>query len=210
MTVDESPPQDRANGALWFYALLGTLLSSLAIISLVEKALQIGLSPVLQEVLDSYRGFVRPIVNNVAHWVFPAWEVPDMFRDAWSLSFVCSAAFFRALLLSRPPVRNTLTRIVWIGLHSAGAVLFSVTILPPIVFVLAAIVFAYAHQIGEDGWWLRDYANRIGRNDEERAQLRFELEAHDARVQRLYRRLGSLMAYAIVGAFLFFAIDSQL
>lgn len=64
MIVKADDAQPRASevidGSVWFYALLGTVFSAAGIVSLTQKLFNVGLSPVLQQLLDQYRELVRP------------------------------------------------------------------------------------------------------------------------------------------------------
>jgi len=98
---DASEQRDkRSGGFFWFYALLGSIFSALAIVSLMQKVFDIGLVPVMQEILDYYRGLVHPIMHWLLGWVrwlLPDWQIPEWVKDLYTISFVGGATMGRAL-----------------------------------------------------------------------------------------------------------------
>ena len=122
---------------LWLYAGLGSAFSALAIISLAQKALSIGLAPTMHEVLQYYRAAVHPIMEFLLGWVrffVPNWVIPNELKDLYAMSFVGGATLGRAFAASRamegatPLVRATMgvivgltTSIAFIGLAAIAA-----------------------------------------------------------------------------------------
>lgn len=91
------------SGVVWFYTLFGSVVSALAIISLIVKVLDVGLDPVLEQALKHYRDLVHPITAFLlkgVEWLIPDLRFPDWFKDVYAMSFVGGAVGGRAWLLS--------------------------------------------------------------------------------------------------------------
>lgn len=117
---------------LWFYALLGSIFSALALISLTQKLFDVGLVPVMQGVLDTYRDAVHPLMSRLlgwVHWIFPDWHIPVWLKDLYSLSFVGGFALARALSMKdgvNPIAAGLMTLIIGIfyGITMFGLVVW--------------------------------------------------------------------------------------
>lgn len=116
-----------SDSPFWFYALLGSIFSAFAIVSLMVRIFDIGLAPVMQQTLNYYRELVHPIAEVLLdglRWVWPDLILPEWVKDLYAISFVGGAVAGRALLSvgQGSPGRivgSTLVAIV-IGLTFAG------------------------------------------------------------------------------------------
>lgn len=93
----------RSIDAFWFFALLGSVVSAFAIVSLIVKAFAIGLSPIMLETLEYYRSVANFLFGGLLdalRWIMPTLSVPDWLKDVWALSFVGGAVGGRAFLLA--------------------------------------------------------------------------------------------------------------
>jgi hypothetical protein len=130
----------------WFYALLGSILSALAIISLTQKVLDVGLVPVMQEIVDYYRHTVHPIMHVMLGWVrwlFSDWVLPEWFKDLYALSFLGGFSFARGLRLTFSGQPVSPVAVIVIG--------FACGVFPPSgLFFLAAGLFALVRSVDND------------------------------------------------------------
>lgn len=118
-----------------FYALLGSIFSAFALVSLTQKAFDIGLVPVMQDILDFYRGLVHPIMDWLLGWVrffFPHWNIPEELKDWYALSFIGAAAMTRGILWTNEdaPLRWKIFQVGW-------GMFFSLTGVGLLAFLLA-------------------------------------------------------------------------
>lgn len=142
---DTNEQRGRQRGDLfWFYALLGSIFSAFAIISLTQKVFDVGLAPVMQEILDYYRGIVHPIMDWLlvwVRWLLPDWPIPTWVKDLYSLSFVGAAGLTRSMMsMTRFPGDPVRERIYGrVALPPFMKVLFDVMNI--LVGVMAALTF---------------------------------------------------------------------
>ena len=170
----------------WSFSLLGGLASALACVSLVQRALDVGLTPIGAEALDAYRALIHPIAELLLSWV--KWlgaPVSDTLKDLYALSFLGAGAMSRHVYHetrrdpheSNPRLSKTgaVVMTLFVGMSFIG--LLAILSAPPIAFVLA------------------------------RHGVRGGLSADELDLNR--RFLGGLCA-GFFGACAFFLIDSQL
>jgi hypothetical protein len=105
-------------GSTWFFGVLGTIFSMIALTSLCARIFHAGLIPVASDVIDAYRAVVHPIMGWMlgwVRWIFPNWTVPDWLKDLYSLSFVGAFGYARGFVALDSPEQATqrLTRLTW-------------------------------------------------------------------------------------------------
>jgi hypothetical protein len=184
MTIESDLRQPR--GFFWFYTFLGSIFSTFAIVSLTQRAFNVGFVPVMQEILDYYRGLVHPamhVVVELVRWLIPAWDVP---KDIHALSLVGGAAYAKAMVSMENFSQASLTER-W-GVFFVFFVLSGITCLGLLAFFFAPL-FVLVFSLLPVSWLERE-----------------------GEIENLaYARLVLLNAFAaLIGAILFFAINSQL
>ncbi len=79
-------------------ALFGVPLGAIALISLIQKVLKIGLVPVLSDFMQVWRRLTAPLHDLLSYLAsFVHLDLPDWYHDAFVLSFVGCTVFFRAM-----------------------------------------------------------------------------------------------------------------
>jgi hypothetical protein len=85
--------------AMW---LLGVLVTSASIISLIQHGFSIKLSPILDEIVVYYRALVAPLfsllyspIEAVIRWLALDWHLPQWLRDLHTLSFIGAGIYVR-------------------------------------------------------------------------------------------------------------------
>lgn len=132
----------------WFYGFLGAAFSVAPLVSLAQKMLEIGLAPVMEEIVENYRSLVHPIVHWLLEWttapftwLLPDWslQAPDWLKDLYALSFVGGAAGSRALWRSEALVEELPVWMLSI-LTALGGVVFGGTFFG-LIAILVAVVY---------------------------------------------------------------------
>ena len=105
-----------------FYAIIGGVVSAGSLISLAQKAFNVGLAPVLAELVAYYRQIVHFFTDWLLSWV--PFHVPDWYHDLCVLSFVGIAVLGKA--------QFSVDQIGGTGrIGAARAVLFSAVLFAP-------------------------------------------------------------------------------
>lgn len=192
MTNVERTDMSRAlANPLWLYGLLGSLFTAFAFINLAHKLLDVGLVPVMQHVLDYYRGIVHPITGWLLGWVgwlFPSWPMPEWLKDLYTLSLVGGACITRTMLMLRREFmeEENPTAGDWIGATAGAYFVGALTGLTGMALTVYLMPFAAGYVYLRDG----------GRTSNI--------------YQRAHRLTTIVLIFAFIGAALFFALNTQL
>lgn len=194
MSTANQDHEQRGSETFWFYALLGSIFSAFALISLTEKIFDIGLVPVMQEVLDYYRKLVHPPMHWLlerVQWLLPDVQLPAWAKDAYALSFVGGFAGARAFpnVFYKPlgPLERTLIMFlngVWAGATGLGLLLLAAPLFALIMRILGMLL----EELGEK----QPVASPI------------------IVMEDFYRLTTTFLCLAVLGSAAFFAINSQL
>lgn len=183
---------ERFNKVFWFYGLLGSLFSALAIASLAQKLFAFGLEPVMLAVLDHYRALVHPLTEfalSWLHWLAPDWSIPVWIKDLSALSFVGAFTGVRGSLEARrldglqTPLRAQVG--MWMIALIFGAFFIGLQIWTYFIVIPVA-------------WALR------------RHPLQYEVYEQDRVRWHLMRVTALFLLLAVIGASCFFVLDAQL
>jgi hypothetical protein len=119
-----------AFGSMW--ALMGVLISAVAVFNFLSRVLKIGLSELFAQLLGAFRNVFHPIIEFLTGWAIP-WlpflALPE-WKDGFLLWFVAGGAVLRTLLVHRTnlgaksdeadPLDHFRIGSLWIQLPSAG------------------------------------------------------------------------------------------
>lgn len=154
-------PRNRDSGSSgWLFNLLGGLASALALISVVQKWFDVGLAPILADVLRAYRDLIHPIAEFLLswlYWIWPDWNIPILIKDLLALSMFGGALLTRYeankdrnKYKGRPEYERdliTVASVLFYGLTGIGLIVFASF---PIVFIFY-IVSKYKRNYPPEG-----------------------------------------------------------
>jgi hypothetical protein len=112
--------------------LFGVPISALALISLLHKIFSIGLAPVFHGIVELWHKLTDPFAS-ILKYPFSLIHItlPDWYVDAFILSFILSAIYFKNLFAYRSP-RQPVSNLFATWIFSA---LFSLIILGPLIIL---------------------------------------------------------------------------
>jgi hypothetical protein len=80
--------------------MFGVPVSALALISLVQRVFHVGLTPVLMEIVATWRRLTEPLAALLKFIAsFVPFHLPDWYHDAFILSFILALILFKAIFL---------------------------------------------------------------------------------------------------------------
>jgi hypothetical protein len=84
----------------WVYGLLGGIATIIALVSIIQSALEVGLTPLAMGIVESYRAVVHPPMGLAASWLKLIWpgDIPDALKDCYALSFLGVSLLFRTVV----------------------------------------------------------------------------------------------------------------
>lgn len=93
----------------------------MALVSITVRTFEVGLTPVLEEVLQRYVDLIHPpmaLLLGWTEWIWPSWRIPGWLKDLYALSFIGAAANVRAIVW--PEFREVIRKDLDFGLYEVA------------------------------------------------------------------------------------------
>lgn len=85
--------------AFGFWGTLGVILGAVAIFNLIVKGFELGLAPIMRDILNVYIYLFHGLFDWLFHWI--GWDVPSWLKDIFSIWLVHLGISIRCLISLR-------------------------------------------------------------------------------------------------------------
>jgi len=145
-------PAKPVSGTLTAQAgLLNVPVAAIALITVIHKVFKVGLQPVFADIVEKWRNLTAPLSDLLAYLAsFVHLTLPDWYQDAFVLSFILAAVFWRTALAGAPQIADS----EWadaVARFLAVAIMSFATSLPLLGFLCPLLIWG--------GWAEKDKAD---------------------------------------------------